>query len=320
MTETATATTTVAQPDGASFFDKTICLVLTRGALGTTRKAKGAAQTVAAEAVDANPEMIALTKRLFKAPEFKAIRTRDGEFNAFLDRVSLPSLLKSGTRAIPIPLVEEVDDAARQYAAERTTLVSVLQHAWLRIITEAQADLGPQLFDPLNYPSADRLPQFFYVEHRWIDYGVPSRLKSIKASIWKDERAKAEVEVRNAKEQALNELRTRFLDVVAHIVERLTPAADGKRKVFRNTLLGNVQEFIAVFPALNTAVGDTHAAPLIEKARRALDGIDPKLLRDDELIRQKVASDFAAIKSALDGMVVEQTRKISFDDELDEAV
>jgi hypothetical protein len=304
-----------AEQAGTTIFDKTLCLVLARGSMGTTKKAKGAAQTVAAHAVASTPEMIALNKKLFVAPEYKAIKSLDSEFRVSLERKALPSLLKGGTYSIPIPFIEGVDDEVRDYATKRAALVQILKVAWPRIVAEAETALGVQLFDPRNYPNADQLDRLFYVKHNWIDYGVPGRLKAIKASIWKDERAKAEADLRNAKDQAITDIRSRALDVVKHIVERLTPSEDGKKKVFRDSMLGNVKEFIELFPVLNTAAGDGALSPLVDKARKALDGVDPRLLRDDELVRQKVTEEFTAIQGVLDGMLTEQTRKIVFEDE-----
>lgn len=300
----------------ASIFDKTICLVLSRGSMGTSKKAKGAAQTVAAEAVQSSTEMVALTKKLFVSPEYKAIKAIDTEHRLSLEKVSLPSLLKGGTHAIPIPFVEQVDDAVKAYIAKRKDAVEALKAAWPRIVSEAEAALGPQLFDPRNYPSADRLGDLFYVEYRWLDYGTPARLRSIKASIWKEEREKAEADIKNVKDQAINEVRARALKLVKHIVERLTPETEGaKKKVFRDSLVGNVKEFLDIFPVLNTAAGDSELAPIVEKARLVLDGVDARLLRDDSLVRQKVQEEFAAIEAKLDGMVTEQTRKIVFEND-----
>lgn len=308
------------QSSGPSIFDTTICLVLSRSSLGTSKKAKGVVQTVAATAVQSTPEMIALNKKLFVAPEYKAIKSRDSELREYLDKVSLPSLLKGGTYAIPIPLVEQVDDAIHAYTRERGALVEALKAAWPRIVDEAEQALGAQLFDPRNYPAAERLNELFKVEHRWINYGTPSKLKAIKASIWREEREKAEIDVRNAKEQAINDVRGRALKLVSHIVERLTPETEGsKKKVFRDSLVGNVREFLDIFPILNTAAGDNELAPIVERARLVLDGVDAKLLRDDDLVRQKVQEEFAAIEAKLDGMVVEQTRKIVFDDDAEVA-
>ncbi len=314
----ATTTTTPTESTAnTSVFDKTLCLVLTRGTMGITRKARGPVQAVAAEAVESSPAFVALSKTLFRAPEFKAIKTLDSELQAFLMKMSLPSLLKGGTHAIPIPMVEQVDDEVRQYIEKRIALVAILAGAWTRIVQESETALGPQLFDPRNYPSAERLGTQFYVEHRWIDYGVPARLKAIKASIWKDEQIKAAAAIENAKVQAIQDVRGRALKLVDHIVDRLTPSPDGTKRIFRDSLLGNLREFLDLFPVLNTATGDTELSPLVERARLALDGIDPKLLRDDELVRQKVASDFAAIQTTLDGMVVESTRRIRFEDDAD---
>ena len=226
-------------------------------------------------------------------------------------------MLKPGIWAIPIPFVEAVDDETRAYVGRRQAAVGILAGAWDRIIDEAETELGPQLFDPRNYPSSGRLAERFYVEHRWLDYGVPGRLQAIKSDIWTRERTKAEQEIANVKIEAIQTIRARALDLVGHIAERLTPAEDGKRRVFRDSMLGHVREFIELFPALNTAAGDAALSPLVERARRAIDGVDAQVLRDDELVRQGVANEFAAIRTALDGMVIERTRKITIENDDD---
>lgn len=289
------------QDEQGTLFDRSVCLVLKRSTFNTTRKVKGGPTMVAAQALQTQPDMVRLSKKLFVAPEYRAITSRDNEFDEWLGTVRLPSLLRSGSHSIPIPLVERVEMEVQRYAAERRTLVTNLAAAWARIVSEAAELLGDQVFDSRNYPTAEHLVARFDVEWNWISYGTPAKLKTISAALFTVEREKAAAQIKNVQDEAVQEIRGRMLDLVSHVVERLTPDDDGKKKTFRKSMLDNLKEFLDVFPTLEQALGgDPESAALVMQAKGLMDGVDPELLRSDDLARRKIAEGFASIRAALD--------------------
>lgn len=308
---------TPAGSDQTTLFDRTICLVLKRTTFGRTRTVRGAATQVAAEAVEASPAMVSLTKRLIVAHEYKAITSRDNDFDEWIGTIRLPSLLRSGTHAIPIPFVERAEDEVQAYAAQRRGLALALAQVWDRIVAEAEEKLGPQVFDPRNYPRADQVADRFQVEWNWIDYGASNRLQKISLAIFQQEREKAAQQLQHVEEEAKQLLLARMLGVVEHVVDRLTPKDDGKKKTLHKSLLSNVQEFLDVFPTLNEALGgNPEAETLVAQAMGLIDGVDVALLKKDDLVKRKVAEGFAAIRKALEASVVPRgTRQIIFDED-----
>ena len=109
-------------------------------------------------------------------------------------------------------------------------------------------------------------------------------------------------------------MRGMFADLVGHMVERLTPSPDGKKKIFKDSMIGNFKEFIGSFADRNIC-GDEELAALVQQAQNILAGKPVDALRKDEAVRQSVLDGMAAMKANLDKMVGDKpARAISIDD------
>ena len=86
----------------------------------------------------------------------------------------------------------------------------------------------------------------------------------------------------------------------------LTVGEGEKPKVFRDSLIGNIQDFIGTFNSRNL-MNDAELAALVEKAKGVLVGAEPEKLRKNQDTRAAIAAKFAEIKANLDGMIT--TRK-----------
>ena len=109
-------------------------------------------------------------------------------------------------------------------------------------------------------------------------------------------------------------LRAQLSELTSKAVERLTPTEDGKAKIFRDSMVGNIKDFLGSFNDKNSVFADGELAAVADRLRKVLDGVNPELLRTDERIREKVRQDFAGVQTTLDGMALTDrpTRKIDF--------
>jgi hypothetical protein len=103
-------------------------------------------------------------------------------------------------------------------------------------------------------------------------------------------------------------VREGLAELVAHLVDRLTGDKDGKLKVFRNSIMTNLNEFLEVFNARNIT-DDQQLAALVDKARRLISGVDAETLRESKNVRETVRTGFAKIQTALDGMLVDKPER-----------
>src|SRR5580765_4373435 len=83
-------------PEVANFLQRSVCIVITRGSLGTSK-------ALAPEKLNVNTDkkLVSASKQILDCPELRAIWKLDNQFTNFLDQKSLPSILKRSARLIP---------------------------------------------------------------------------------------------------------------------------------------------------------------------------------------------------------------------------
>jgi hypothetical protein len=286
---------------------KTICVAVKRGKFGNRRKASTAAVTV-----QSDKALLSLSKRLLESPELKAVAALDNEVSAYLSTMCLRSLFKGGVYLLPIGLVEEVDAALQLFEARRLELVNACVGTYLERVAETQKRLDV-LSNDRDYPTVDQFRATFYMEHSYITFDTPARLKAINPAIFAAERAKAEAKLAAVADDCRHAMRAGMQELIDRMVERLTPGDDGKPKKFHKTMVENFNEFLRTFE-LRNITDDAELAAVADKARGLLAGVNPDVLRSDDLVRRNVHEGFAAIGQQLTTMT-RSSRQIDFDDE-----
>ena len=312
-TETTTPTAPtpiVVTADGNAVTDKTICIAVKRGKFGTRRKANKAEMTI-----DAEKALLGLSKNILDSDELKAVISLDLEVTKFLAERCLKSMFKGGVFLLPLALVEEVDEGMKAFAARRAVLVDAAVKAYPARIADTVARLGV-LGNELEYPSAEKFAQAFYLEWQYVTFSTPSRLKAINPAIFEAERLKAQEKLAQVAEQCQQAMRAGLAKLVSTMVDRLKPSEDGKRKHFHKSLIDNFNEFLRTFEMRNIT-DDAELAGLVVKARAIVSGCDPELIRSDVASREVLAQRFAEIETALVPMVGQ--RAINFEDECEGA-
>jgi len=99
-----------------------------------------------------------------------------------------------------------------------------------------------------------------------------------------------------------------FARLVSHLTERLAGGAEGERRVFRDSVVGNLGEFFSRFQDLNVR-SNQDLDRLVERAQELVRGVTPQDLRDDAGLRRHVAAEMAAVQSQLEGLTVERPRR-----------
>lgn len=314
----------------ASIFEKTVALKLSIGRLGTRRKVgksvikgreekaleqDGVPMAHAVVEVDADRDMVHVAKDILESDELKKISSLDSEIRKYLADLGLPSpIFKGGVSLIPLDLVRPVDRRLAMYQDERAALVEAFLAVYPTKQQEARERLG-NLYSPTDYPPMDRVRAAFAVSVQYLSFGVPGTLESISADIYEREQEKARAQVAEATEEIIGVLRGAMKDLVDHMVERLSPGADGKPRTFRNSLVRNFTEFLGNFNARNIT-GDVQLGDLVDQARALLQNVRPDTLRDNRHVRQHVQQGMQQLQGALDGLMVTRgTRMITLDED-----
>jgi hypothetical protein len=99
-----------------------------------------------------------------------------------------------------------------------------------------------------------------------------------------------------------------FAKLVGHLRERLAGQNDGQPKVFRDSAIGNLDQFFERFRHLNIRSND-QLDELVEQAQHIVQGRSPQQLRDSDTLRQSVATQLTEVQNALDELLVDRPRR-----------
>ena len=289
----------------ADVFSRATCLSLELGVPGSRRKVASSEVTV-----DADTDRIGVSKSLYDSKEFKAVKTMDGTIRAYIYGRSLPSMFRSGVYMVPNTLLQETDTRLLELQAERDALIDAFMLEYPAIKLRDREKLRG-LYDDADYPADATLRKAFSMGWEYIAFGVPQNLPG---AMFAREQSKAAAKLAEATDEIRQVLRAEMGELVKHMVDRLSGKGDGKPKVFRNSLVENLKEFLQVFRDRNIT-DDAELDALCDRAKSLLNGVDAQALRESDQARSKVAAGFAEIKSQLDGMMQPAgTRAIYLDD------
>src|SRR5580765_2975624 len=239
MENTTMATATLAtdvKDAGTNLAKETVCVTVSFGLLGNSRKVSNSAVEV-----DADKALIRVHKTLLDSPELDAIRKADGEMRRRLYDLCLP--FDVGIYLLPNKLIAQVVSDLRQFKAQRSILVERFITAYESLRKDAQIRLR-SLYSPKDYPAPDVVRGKFYCEWQFISFGTPDSLESISRELWEEEKNKQVSKWQSASEEITAVMRQSLAELVTHLRERLEPSPDGKQKVLRETAVTNLTEFL----------------------------------------------------------------------------
>lgn len=260
---------------------------------------------------DADKNYLRLSKKLIDSREYDSINEYIRQTKNWLLMRSVPSFFRSGCYLLRLDAVPRVET----YLADRAALLPALVDRLLAVLDEriegARVNLGSQ-FNARDYPSREQLRGSFGWSYQWIAFNVPQGLPP---SVYKAEMDKISNMWEESAIAITDALRTGFSKLISHAVERLTPGPDGKPKKIYDTLIGNVQDFIATFRDRNVT-NDSELETLVQKAQAVLIGVDnSQVIRDNEALRQAVQAGFAEIQVQIDSMIgTAKSRQFDFDE------
>lgn len=162
---------------------------------------------------------------------------------------------------------EAVDDFCAAYAGTH--------------IPAAREMLG-STFNMADYPPADRIRSCFSFTYTIFPVPDASHFDARLREIYSGQ---LQTEVDRRVGEAVAELWTRLLDPVHKMAQRL----NDPEAVFRDSLVGNINEIVQIMPALNLT-GDDRISEATRRISEELANLDPAKLRKDGAIRARVAT------------------------------
>jgi len=226
------------------------------------------------------------SKRLFAdEPIFDAIQKFAGNSRTYHYHATMP-WSDSGLRLLTTTMFFDYQKEITGMEMEFNRLVEQFVNQYDKLVLQAQMKLGA-LFNPDDYPHVDTVREKFRFSVKFAP--VPE------VGDWR-------VNVGNEAQEMLKEsyaeyyqanLEQAYADVWERTHEALKRMSDklsgDKKQIFRDTLVGNVQEMIDLLDKFNIT-GDPKMKQAKVKMESALSGITPDALREDDALRHDVKS------------------------------
>jgi hypothetical protein len=235
--------------------------------VGQERKVDIKYQIKVAETLNADTEATRTVTKLydFNNDRWRAIKSIRNKAHDLWTRMSIDYPPQDGIRLIRRELIEEFRTQFDRLRAELHEAAVELNAQYDDIIAEAQARRGVA-FKREDYP--DNLLNSFDISYRFPSIECAAEIKTLNPQLWTDECAR----FRENLDEALHKAESLYLDnmeeMIALLLDKLKPNPDGTKKIFRDSAITNITEFIDQFRKTNIGAGDR-----IEKLVSKLDEI-----------------------------------------------
>jgi hypothetical protein len=237
-------------------------------------------------------------------PTLKLLTGIRGRITGTWRRLGLP-FVEPGVRLIPRPLIPEFEQAMEFYRQELAAGVEELAEVFPGLLEAARDRLG-RFFNPEDYPTDVR--ELFTVAWEYPSIEPPSYLLALDPGLYRRELKRAGERLDQALELAQSALTEEFGRLVEHLAERLTDAAGGRPKTFRDSSLENLLEFFGRFRQAGLRGGED-LDRLVGQAQDLVRGIRPNDLRQSEGLRERIAGDLARVGRQLETLMVDRPRR-----------
>ena len=255
---------------------------------------------------DADSRLLTATKRIIdiRHPSFRKLTSIKSRATSYWRGITLP-YTEPGIRLLR---QSEVDAFVHMMEGFQTELVEAeteLNQVYDELKRDARQRLG-RLFHANDYPAA--LEKLFHVEWDFPSVEPPQYLMRLNPDLYREEQQRVAQRFEDAVRLAEQAFVSEFAKLVSHLTERLSSGPDSERKVFRDTAVSNLTEFFERFRQLNVQ-SNAQLDVLVNQAQDLVRGIRPQALRENESLRQQVATQLSQVQAVLDGMMIDVPRR-----------
>lgn len=240
-----------------------------------------------------------VNKQLLPKEAFAKVGAAYSKIRAVHARYCLP-WTDNGLDILPAASVMAYDRDMRAARMEFDAAADEFAAAYPALVQAAPARLG-DLFDPADFPDAAEVRARFSVRVRTLPMPEASDFRvDMSEAQARAIRAEIEAESQAALDAAMKDAWQRIADVTSRMVERLNAFQPATKKgektqgIFRDSLVENIRDLVAVLPAFNlTNSPDLDA--ITKRMERELCAADAAELRDNAILRKETAAKAQAI-------------------------
>lgn len=292
--------------------DTTVILSFFQGSITNRAKVADVAQrgdegaSSAAVETDADPSALHVSRELWDSEELRALRLFCSQARAYVKQHSRPSHFRSGLYAVKLEHIEEVQAHLEAQLPKLHELAEAFIDAMPRRQQEAKEKQGT-LYREEDYPTAAQVRSAVRWEWRVLTLDAPTSLKQLGAHFYEKEQRKAQQQMERIVEEARSAIRAETLTLVEDLMGRLKPGDDGKVKTFTAGTMKTVQSWFELLRYRDA--DDPELKPIQDRLQAALDGIDPKDVRQDADYRNALAGTFDRLREQLGTLVVNKPKR-----------
>lgn len=287
---------------------------LERSQFGASRKVSSEQKERIAGLFGADSSQLSAGKKLLnkRNEAYKLVTSLLGQARELWLNSSLP-YPEDGVRLIRRDRVERFSEQMEDIRSQLLTAAQALQEVYVsELIPEARERLG-DLYNSADYPA--NIASEFDIGVSFPNVDPPEYLRQISPQLYEQERQRIQARFEESIALAEQNFAAELSKVVEQIIERMTPAADGSQKVFKESSIENVKELLGRFKSLD--IGSNQAlTDLMGQAELAMQGVDVKNLRKDVHARQSIKQAMEGLSRQLDGLMIDRPkRKITLEDD-----
>jgi len=255
---------------------------------------------------DTDDTLFRVNKDLIAKQVLKPIRQQAQKANEILHNRALPFNIR-GVYYIPTANIQSALDSIEGYKARFWEKVNEFCNQYEVYREEARLRLNGH-FKESDYPEPDKIRDKFGWEMQMMQFAAPSRLQFVSPEMYQRAMVDFHARIEEFRENSVGLLREKFRELVQHMQERLTPGADGQRKIFRDSMVSNLREFIADFQSLNIT-NDTDLGEQVRRVGQLMEGVEPQQLRDSTAFPTLISNVLVRVRERVDQMIVNAPKR-----------
>ncbi|MGA2619397.1 MAG: hypothetical protein ABSF26_17455 [Thermoguttaceae bacterium] len=260
----------------------------------------------AADSFGAEGTFLSAGKKLLdtRHSAYRQVTSTRGKIIALWRAMTLP-YPEPGLRLIRQDRIDEFNTKLVELREELDQAVAQLDRRYAELKSVARERLG-SLFNEADYPQS--LRGLFSVSWEFPSVDAPDYLRQLNPQLYQQECERVQQRFNEAVQLAEEAFVAELAKLVSHLTERLSGQDDNRPKVFRDSVIGNLTEFFDRFRQLNVRSNE-QLDHLVADAQQIIRGIQPQELRDNQGLRQHVATEMSRVQSVLDGLLVDKPRR-----------
>ena len=285
-----------------NLFEKGCLVQLSASVWGATRKIDPGKITD----VITSQQWLTASKKLVDPDALKPIKKVVNTSRSYLGGVSLPFPIQ-GMLFVPKEMISKVDEKLDGFKRDFNQSVESFMESYDELRKTAIMCLG-ELFNELDYP-VDLRSKFSFI-WRFVVLDVPNGNTAILApEVYEREKEKFVLTMEQARELAVESLRTEFADLTKRINERFTTGPNGKPKVFKNATVHSFYEFFETFKERNI-FRDEQLDELVDQAQAILGGNSAESIRSNSQLKEHIKTGMSEVENAMAEILSRPRRKI----------